>query len=1030
MQPMDLDYQLLFRSIPGLYLVLTPDLVMVESSDARLHATMTRREEILGRHVFEVFTDDPDDPAATGVQNLRASLERVLQTRQPDVMAIQKYSLRRPGTDGGDFEERYWSPVNVPVLGPDGEIRYIIHRVEDITELLRAVRDMPPREAGGACGPESLPGAADPVTGTVFRQAREIQETNRQLRAANAALALAHDQARATERRTREILDSIGDAFYAIDEQWHLTYVNRVVEEMWGQPREALLGRGLLDVFPELRGTEFEEHVTSVVRDRVSVAYETRSRTGLGLWLHVRIFPTEHGVTIYAKDITSRRRATDAVRLLAEAGRVLSESLDLDATLHAAAHLIAPSVADVCVIDVLDANGEIRRAVRLHADADEAARLDSAETRGGVGDEAPHPIAGQVIRSGRPLLIRDVSDPSIASLAQGVRDDGRHASSALRSLIVVPLLARERIVGAMKLGITQGARRFDDQDLALAEELARRIGIALDNAALYRQARDANASVRRQSVALAAAHARVEDAQRHAVDILESITDAFFALDRDFRFTYVNRRAEERWLRRREDLLGRIIWDALGDIVGPDIRDRLTTAMVDRQSCEFEAQSPALGHWLLVHANPSSDGLAVYSRDITEHKMAEQAREHSEAIVRLLGSVAVAANEAPTTAAALQSAVSAVCTTLHWTVGHAFRVDGSTARVLAPTNCWHLPGLRHDDVFRGATEALPPGGDDWLPGRVLAAKRPMWMEDVTEDPGFRRAEAARRVGLKSGIAIPVLVGSDVRAVLEFFSVDRRPEDPAVLDALAQVGTQLGRVIEREESTAARLQLLERVVLAQEEERRRISRELHDQLGQHLTALVLGVQALRSVCEDSQDTREHLDRLEELAERVGDEARDLAMALRPTLLDDFGLASAIRAHVERWSSDTRIPVILEASGFEDQRLPSPVETAAYRIVLEALTNVARHAGASRVNIILETAGASMHAIVEDDGGGFEVDAARGAGRLGLVSMSERAALVGGTLIVESSPGAGTTVMARFPLSDAAPAGRDRRSATPA
>jgi PAS domain S-box-containing protein len=131
------DFRVLFESAPGLYLVLSPDLSIVAVSDAYLHATMTKREEILGRGLFEVFPDNPNDPTATGERNLRASLDRVRASLRPDTMMIQKYDIRRPESEGGEFEERYWSPVNSPVLGATGELVYIIHRVEDVTETVR-----------------------------------------------------------------------------------------------------------------------------------------------------------------------------------------------------------------------------------------------------------------------------------------------------------------------------------------------------------------------------------------------------------------------------------------------------------------------------------------------------------------------------------------------------------------------------------------------------------------------------------------------------------------------------------------------------------------------------------------------------------------------------------------------------------------------------------------------------------------------------------------------------------------------------
>jgi signal transduction histidine kinase len=129
------DFRALFESVPGNYLVLDPDFTIVAVSDAYARATMTRREEIVGRSLFDVFPDNPGDPAATGVTNLRGSLERVLATRATHEMPVQKYDIRRPRDQGGDFEVRYWSPKNAPVLAADGSVAFIIHSVVDVTAI-------------------------------------------------------------------------------------------------------------------------------------------------------------------------------------------------------------------------------------------------------------------------------------------------------------------------------------------------------------------------------------------------------------------------------------------------------------------------------------------------------------------------------------------------------------------------------------------------------------------------------------------------------------------------------------------------------------------------------------------------------------------------------------------------------------------------------------------------------------------------------------------------------------------------------
>lgn len=173
-----LQFRALFESLPGLYLVLLPDFTIVGASDAYLKATMTRREEIVGRGLFEVFPDNPDDAAATGTANLRASLNRVLQNAAPDTMAIQKYDVRGPD---GVFEERFWSPVNSPVMGADRKIEYIIHRVEDITDFVR-------QKQGAAGTANAMNARLERMEAEVYLRSQETYAALAQLRVANEEL--------------------------------------------------------------------------------------------------------------------------------------------------------------------------------------------------------------------------------------------------------------------------------------------------------------------------------------------------------------------------------------------------------------------------------------------------------------------------------------------------------------------------------------------------------------------------------------------------------------------------------------------------------------------------------------------------------------------------------------------------------------------------------------------------------------------------------------------------------------------------
>lgn len=178
------DYRRLFDAAPAPYLVLAPDLTIIGVNEAYLRATLTRREEIVGRGLFDVFPDNPNDPAATGVRNLTASLQRVAALKEPDIMAVQKYDIRRLD---GTFEERYWSPVNSPVFGEDGRMLYIIHHVQDVTDYVRL---HPGRAASVEA--EALRSRAERLEAEIFVRAQALQAANEQLRRASEELAISH----------------------------------------------------------------------------------------------------------------------------------------------------------------------------------------------------------------------------------------------------------------------------------------------------------------------------------------------------------------------------------------------------------------------------------------------------------------------------------------------------------------------------------------------------------------------------------------------------------------------------------------------------------------------------------------------------------------------------------------------------------------------------------------------------------------------------------------------------------------------
>lgn len=227
------------------------------------------------------------------------------------------------------------------------------------------------------------------------------------------------------------------------------------------------------------------------------------------------------------------------------------------------------------------------------------------------------------------------------------------------------------------------------------------------------------------------------------------------------------------------------------------------------------------------------------------------------------------------------------------------------------------------------------------------------------------------------------------------------------------GSLQTEIVRREKAEADRRDLQQQLTTVQEDERRRIARELHDQLGQHLTALGLGLKVVEEGMSDPCPLRDRLHTLQVLTDQIGREIHNLALELRPTALDDLGLPAALGNYTEGWAERTGVEVDFHCSGLDADRLPPPVETVLYRVVQEALTNVLKHAAARRVSVVLRRSADDVTVVVEDDGRGFDEDAVDRQ-RLGILGMRERTALVGGTLVVESTPQSGTTVIARIPF----------------
>jgi PAS domain S-box-containing protein len=287
------SFRALFESAPGLYLVLRPDLAIAAASNAYVEATMTTRQTLLGKNVFEVFPDNPADLGATGVSSLRASLETVLTSRQPHTMALLRYDIRRPD---GSFEERWWSPINAPVIDDEGRVAYIIHRVEDVTAF---VRD---RIAGKTGLDDSK--ALSRMSSELFNRAHESEEANQRLRAAMEQLTESEERLRAaasqlrdSEARFQHLADSMTQLAWIARPDGHVNWYNKRWYDYTGTTFEEMEGWA----WKKVHHPDHVERVVAFVKEAWKrpepweLTFPLRSATGEWRWFLTRAVPVLDG---------------------------------------------------------------------------------------------------------------------------------------------------------------------------------------------------------------------------------------------------------------------------------------------------------------------------------------------------------------------------------------------------------------------------------------------------------------------------------------------------------------------------------------------------------------------------------------------------------------------------------------------------------------------------------------------------------------------------------------------------------------
>src|SRR5918992_1725230 len=820
---------------------------------------------------------------------------------------------------------------------------------------------------------------------------------------------------RESEERFRLMVEGVKDyAIFMLDPGGCVTTWNEGAERIEGYGEEEILGRHFSAFYPEedVERGHPEDVLRAALAEGRYVEEGLKVREdGSRFWASAVITTLRDGnghlkgFSMVVHDTTERKHTDDVLRFLAESSSTLSSSLDYRDTLANVARLAVPTLADWCAIDVMEEDGTVERLAVEHSDPEKVALAYELQERYPSDPEATRGVR-KVLQTGEPDMMAEIPDELLDQAAMDVEHRTIMRKLGLRSYMVVPMVARGRNHGAITLVSAESGRRYEETDLRLAEELARRAALAVDNAKLYEEAQR-EISERRG----------VEEALRQSEEryrtVVKQAAEGIFVVDIETKLILEANAAYR-------DLPGYTAQDMLGlgltlyDVVAHDresVDHYIRQILEDRGNFIGERRHRRKdGSLVDVEVSSSvisygdGEALCVIVHDITERKRsAERLQRSLDALLGLYeaGQILSSSLEREEIGSRLLEIAS--------------RVSNLTAAVISipdeegELRIWRSAGL--EGLWRQVrfSPQAVAARQKALETRKYQAARLQQPED---------AEESQLVGLN----LPLLVRGRHIGVLEAYGpealMERQYEETLI--SLANQGASAlenarlyAELAEREN----RLQdLIRKLITAQEEERRKVSYEVHDGLAQTAAGAHQLLQAFaRQHPPGSEKGRKDLARVLQLVQQTVGEARYVIADLRPTALDDFGLAAAVRLQVEKISSQGSQVDYEEALGGE--RLPPEVETALFRVAQEALTNVHKHAPSARVKITLRRLNDAVRLQVRDWGPGFNPEKISDGGgpgeRLGLSSMRERVALLGGHLEVHSRPGEGTEVVAEIP-----------------
>jgi PAS domain S-box-containing protein len=649
----------------------------------------------------------------------------------------------------------------------------------------------------------------------------------------------------------------------------------------------------------------------------------------------------------------------------------------------------------------------------------EVACLDpgSLDLNSAAGVPAPlQRLSARASRVGRTVVANDLSKSTANMLPSGRR-------SVPESALLAPIIIAGNVAGL--IGLINKPGGFSAADSRLAEVFAEMAAVAMLNSRTVNgleENRDALETEVREGAT------QLLQAEEKFKTLVENLPDVIARFDSHLRHLYISPAVQRVTGRPSQDYVGKTNRESgmPSELVEPwdaALRRVFATGRPERLEFAFPARDETR-HFdcrLVPEPGPGDAIPSVLSvaRDVTDRWLAYEAERRARTIADALREATVALTRSLDR--------ETVLATLLDYLRRLVPFDRALVMLLEETSRVSVRAIFDGNrVVPLPAEERPEfeATDHPIVHGILTTGAAVLIRDIRAHrdwslPTDRSSEA-------SWMGVPLFARGNVAGL---FSLSKREADyfneehmrlAEAMSSQASVAVENAVLFEQMQASTVRMRSLSRrLVEAQESERRNIARELHDEAGQALTSLRFGLQLLETEIDEGGGITGRVAELIQRTDDVIDGLHRLAADLRPASLDQLGLEAALRQYLRSAGSKFGLAVRFKARGFTSERLPTVVETALYRVVQEAMTNVVRHARATRVDVLAERRGDRVIVMVEDDGVGFEPDQVQRGDHFGLLGLRERAEALGGTLTVESAPGAGTTVVVEVASADPHP-----------